>query len=115
GKDHFRIERDQLASMGSREADIRASPAPIDPQIAPFGPSQVLQGLAEGGNAGLLFRIAILSADQRADAAHAAVLLLPPRPQRPRRSRGAKEGNEIAPSHCQPRQVRKGLLPQGTI
>jgi hypothetical protein len=62
-------------------------------------PAQLLQTLCERCHAGLQVRIIRGSAGcEHADAPY-ALPLLRPRAERPRGSRAANKGNELAPSH----------------
>ena len=70
----------------------------FDPNVAAFRPPQILESLAERGDAGLFFRIALGKGRQHADPPHSIGLLRPGR-KRPRRRRASKpryEGPRLA-------------------
>src|SRR5262249_13784145 len=76
-------------------------PTRVHPQVAPIGPTQIRKRLRERGEAKVRLSIVFVETNEPADAPY-AVALLCPCCQRPYRSRGAEEGDEIAASHDLP-------------
>src|SRR5262245_40371151 len=60
----------KLGGETSRALDIAATPAQVDPDVAAFRPSKLLQGLPEGRDARLSIRIALVGVHQSRDATH---------------------------------------------
>jgi hypothetical protein len=94
-----RAERDQFRRVSACKIDIAAGPRTVlVSDVASFGPTQLLQRLAEYRMEGLSVRISFESGTgEHADAAHALVLLRPRR-ERPRR-RAAEQRDERAAFH----------------
>ena len=98
GHDYVWCHADQLFGEGPRLVGIGASPAGINPDVAPFGPTQFLKPLPECRSAGVSFRVAFAISQQQTDVPH-PLRLLRAHFERPRYRRGTNKRDELAPFH----------------
>src|SRR5262249_57049859 len=96
GQDHIRSERNQFCRVGAKAIGITITPTVVDLQVAPDGPTQLLQSLDKGGDAALHLGIVRAGVREHADTAHA---LLGARRERKRRSASRHESHEFASLH----------------
>src|SRR5436190_22311005 len=87
----------KLGSETSRALDITATPAQIDAHVAALGPSKLMQGLPERGDARLPIRVAVVGVHQNCDATH-PIRLLRARSERPC-CRATEQRYEFPPLH----------------
>src|SRR5262249_16773452 len=98
GEDHIWLKADDLRHIGPHAVQIVGRPAQVDPDIFAFPPPELAQLLPKDRDALLPFGIAFGIRHHYADPSRSARLLRPRR-QRPRRGRGAEEGEEGAAVH----------------
>ena len=97
-QDDVGLQADQLLHERSCPIDVIAGPPKVDPHVAAFGPTQARKRLRERRDLSLCHGIVFVARLEHADAPYAVALLRPQR-ERPRRSHGAEEGEEVASSH----------------
>ena len=86
----------QLLCKHFDAADVTASPAVIDLEIAALAPTELVETLPKYRNARTCVRVVLGGRHQHADAPH-PIGLLRMRTKRPRERRAAKCGNEFSP------------------
>src|SRR5262249_6143496 len=96
-QDDFGLERDQFGRGFASAIGIACRPTVVDPHVAAVNPTQLLQSLQEGREAGLGYRMVLAEWHEHADAPHALALLRVCR-KWPRR-RATEQGHEFASSH----------------
>src|SRR5271170_1373879 len=92
--DDVRRQIDQLLCKNFDAADVTASPAVIDLEIAALAPTELVETLPKYLNARTCVRVVLGGRHQHANPAHPLALLRPPR-ERPGDRGAAKGGNEL--------------------
>jgi hypothetical protein len=92
--------------------DIAAGKAMLDFDVAVLYPSERLESLSKGGNAGLCFGIVLGEPMQEYDAPH-PLRLLRARRNRPCDRRAAEKRDELAPPHVSGPRPRSSIAMQG--
>ena len=99
GHNEVRREHDEFLRMSAHNVAIAdATKSPVELDIAPFGPAQLLQRLPQHCIDGLEVRVGLKGARNHADAPH-PLGLLRVRRERPRRYRTAEQRDEFAAPH----------------
>jgi hypothetical protein len=98
--DEVRRERDEFLRVSTHNVAIAGTTkAVIELDVAPFGPTQLLQSLSQHRIAGLSVRVGFEDARNDADAPHPLRLLLCARRERPSCRRATEQRDEIAAFH----------------
>src|SRR5262249_16022075 len=94
--DHVRLQGDQFLRSGREAVGVDGRPAIINPDIVAIDPTKLRKPGADYLGEFLSYGVALRICNQHTDA---TPTLLRPRRQRPRRRRGAEEGEELAAIH----------------
>src|SRR5580704_4783353 len=94
--DDVRRQIDQLLCKNFDAADVTASPAVIDLEIAALAPTKLVETLPKYLNARTCVRVVLGGRHQHANPAH-PLALLRARRQRPRESSASERSNEFPP------------------
>jgi hypothetical protein len=98
----------QLCSVFAYLSGTTTSPTGINPHVLANAPARLLQSLQECPDPGLKIRIVRGYVKEHANAPN-ALGMLPPRRERPC-CRAAEKRDELAPSHCLPRDLGQGIV-----